>query len=201
MKKIFLIDGANGTGKSDLVNYIKRKHSLKYSISILPKYSTRKMRFEEVNKELDLKFISRSQFDFHKSDESFYHYNYGENGYGFFKSEISKKLKSVQNLFIVVRNKQVSEQIIKDFQNCIVVLVFIYTDPEKIKPRLIKDNVCEEAVKFRLQRTNTSWQDYLTRTHQYSEVIINNSTIKDYHILIDSLVKKYNRIKVKSFAS
>lgn len=197
MKKIFLLDGPNGTGKTDMVEYIKAKHKDNGSISILPKFSTRKKRLEEENKNLDLKFISKAQFQMLKFNDNFYQYEYGSNGYGFYKNEIVKKMKSVDNLFIVVRNKRVSEQIIKDFPECIVVLVYIYTDPEKIKPRLLKEKVCDEAVNFRLARTNTSWQDYLTRTHEYSEVIINNSTIEDYHILIDYLVKKYNRIKSK----
>lgn len=192
MKNIFLIDGANGTGKSDLVEYVKNNYNRKKFISIITKYTTRLKRPEEENLELDLEFVEGNTFNELMTKDNFYDYRYGTKRYGFFKQQIDKELETVNNVFIVIRNKEVSEQIIKDFPLKRVISIFIYSDPEKVKLRLIKDNYSEEAMNYRINRINTSWEDYLKHSHVYSEVLINNSTKTDYHRLIDWIISKYN---------
>ena len=51
MKNLFLIDGASGTGKSDLIKYVSDFND---DISFIKKFSTRKPRRNEENQKLDL---------------------------------------------------------------------------------------------------------------------------------------------------
>lgn len=194
MKNLFLIDGAAGTGKTDMLDYIQDKYSGRNQIAVLPKYTTREHRSEEKNRKLslDLKFISYRGFQELQNEPDFYSYKYGGHSYGFHKNEIDKLLATFQNLFIIVRDRKTIQDLIQDYPKFCTIPVFIYTDREQCEKRLIKDSYSEEDVKFRLSRQSLAWEDYLKHSDLYREVIINNSNRNDFHRLIDSLLKKYS---------
>lgn len=80
MKKLFLVDGAAGTVKSDLIRFINTV--LSPNSIIVTKYTTRPKR---KNDELvDLKFISEEKFKL--IEQKCFHYLYGkeDDGYGKF---------------------------------------------------------------------------------------------------------------------
>ncbi|MFZ1515852.1 MAG: hypothetical protein WAT21_10655 [Saprospiraceae bacterium] len=192
IKNIFVIDGANGTGKSDMIEYIKSNFTIKGYIEVITKYTTRLARLEEEGKELDLDFIEAEQFNEHVLNKNFLFYRYENHRYGFYTDQINKALETHKNIFIIIRNKDIARKLIELYPNCKVVFVHIYTDPVKVIDRLKNEGFNQNEIDYRLNRLNTSWDDYLKHFHTYSEVLINNSTRTDYHRLIDYLIEKYN---------
>jgi guanylate kinase len=195
MKNLFIIDGAAGTGKSDMVRYLKRQHPKKDRVKIVTKYTTREIREEEKNQKefLDLEFITAEEFDKHKKDPDFCFYIYRDEKYGFYKKKLDSAIREFKNVFVIIRNRVLAEEIIKSYPDICTVLAFIYSDQEKVIERLKKDKYSQEAIEFRLNRVNIAWEDYLKNAPVYKEVIINNSDKKDFQRLIDLLIRKYTR--------
>ncbi len=187
MKNLFVIDGASGTGKSDLLHYVE---NFKSKVSLVRKYTTRSQRDYEKEKGwgLDLRFVSPNGFDRLNLD---YQYKYGGYSYGFHHAELDACLARHSNVFVIVRSAEVIGQLVEDYGFINVVPVYIYTDQEKIRERLYRQKVSEEQVQFRLGRIREAFEDYLRHPQIYCEVVINNSTIEDYHRLIDMLINKY----------
>jgi guanylate kinase len=200
MKTIFLVDGAAGTGKSDMVRYICEEKQ--YVAKLVEKFTTRKKRQEEFDKTSDLKFPEDTyeQFLARKKDKSFYWYKYGnrefgEELYGFYGSDVEKALQEYDFVFIIVRDHQTIEAIKKDFHHVRVVAVFIYADRDLVIERLRCDNHSEQDIQLRLSRQPLAWGDYLKHSTDYDEVLINSSRREEYEILLESLFKKYSSAK------
>ena len=90
-KRMFVIDGAAGAGKSDLLEFVERQIA-GHKAAILKKFTTRKLRPEEerIRKALDLKFVKEKEFDALQKVGDFYSYRYPRRGgerYGFYKSD------------------------------------------------------------------------------------------------------------------
>ena len=190
IKKLFLIDGLAGTGKDDLIDFIEKKHNL--SSTVICKYTTRVHRNKEEAKKNDLMFITVEDFK-KKCDNDFYKYVYGNENYGFSKTEIYKALERYENVFIIVRDRNLIKKISFDFSEiAIVVPIFIYTDRSLIIERLKKEGFSQENINFRLQRSQYSWNDYLEYPDGNIRVIINNSDKSDFHRKINSLIGEFS---------
>ena len=187
MKNLFVIDGASGTGKSDLLYYVGNNSA---DTTIVMKYSTRPRRDYEKEKgwQLDLRFVSPKEFVGLRLD---YQYKYGGYEYGFSREELNGCLSRSANVFVIVRNADVIRSLCRDYGFINVVPVFVYTDEEKIKERLLCQGLSEDRLKFRLDRIKIAFQDYLQHPSIYREVLINNSSIEDYHRLIYEMLAKY----------
>ena len=194
MKTLFLIDGAAGTGKTDMLEYLRQKYSSRNQVTVIPKYTTRAHRLDEIDRKLslDLMFVDRSEFDKLKKNSDFYSYEYGDELYGFHGCEITDALRVHQNAFLIVRDRATIQQVADDYPQICTVPVFIYTDREECERRLLKDGYDADAVKFRLSRQRLAWDDYLKHSGLYREVIINNSNKTDFYRLIDFLIQKYS---------
>lgn len=198
VKNLYIIDGASGTGKSDMINYINRISINSNHATVLSKYTTRTIRPEEevTDYHIDLEFVSKDQYLEYKKTPEFYSYSYGEGSkiydYGFFKSKLEEATNYFTNTFIIVRNKKLTEQIRKDFPEVRIVNVYIYTDIPKVIERLKATGYTDEKIDFRINRQTFAWQDYLRYSQHYDEVLINNSNITDFERLIDQLLDKYN---------
>jgi guanylate kinase len=194
MKTLFLIDGAAGTGKSDMLEYLGEKYSGRHQVAVIQKFTTRKHRSEEINRNLslDLRFVAADEFSKLKATPGFYCYVYGDGSYGFHGSQIEEAFKTHQQVVIIVRDRATIQQLVEDYPQFRTIPVFIYTDREQCKKRLRSDGYSAEAVKFRLGRQHLAWNDYLKHSRLYEEVIVNNSNRTDFHRLIDYLVQKYS---------
>ncbi|RZB31040.1 MAG: hypothetical protein AEth_00994 [Candidatus Argoarchaeum ethanivorans] len=194
MVNLFLIDGASGTGKTDLIEHISEKYSSRDVATIVQKFTTREHRPEEIDRRLhlDLMFSSRSEFDEQSKNSAIYSYNYCGEKYGFYKATVDEALASYQNVFIIVRDRITIQQIVDDYPKVCTVPVFIYSDNEKVIEGLKKDGYGDSDIEFRLSRQELVWDDYLRQSDLYQEVIINNSNKRDFHRLIDKLLKKYS---------
>jgi len=65
MNKLFLIDGAAGTGKSDLMEFVKTQSD--YDVFSVGKLTTREQRENEEAKTTDLTFVSSDEFEKRKN--------------------------------------------------------------------------------------------------------------------------------------
>lgn len=186
-KNLFLIDGASGTGKSDLINYISDYNT---DIFYIEKYTTRKIReYEKKNtQKLDLIHISNYKFDNYNFD---YVYNYGGYKYGFSKTDIINKFKKSDNVFIIVRDVNLITKLKNDFSFFNVISIFIYTDRDQIVDRLKKELHKPEDIKFRIDRLEIAYKSYLKNPTFYDEVLINSGSVDDYQRIIDSTFNKY----------
>jgi len=191
MKNLFIIDGAAGTGKTDLIKYIDEKYN---DVSYIKKTTTRKKRKEEVDLglQLDLIHVEKDYFD-SISKVNAYIYKYGNESYCFYKKDIHNAFSKSDNVFLVIRNKPLVERLKNDFPDIRIVLTYIYSDKENVLERLKKDGYDSDSIGFRVNRLNTAWDDYLRHNDIYQEVLINNSSVVDFQKLIDWLISKYQQ--------
>ncbi len=183
-KHIILIDGAAGTGKSDLLGFVEQ-HIVGRGATIIKKFTTRERRERErkTNKNLDLKFISSDEFARYEKQPGFYSYRYPHAGgekYGFFKADIELKLSQVDNVFLIVRSASTIKSILADFPDVHVIPVFVYTIESKVAGRLRADGYTDEEIRFRLSRTAEAMNDLYTHPALYKVHIINNSDRATY---------------------
>lgn len=170
MKNLFIIDGASGVGKSDLVHYVV---GFNIDAALVRKYTTRPQRDYEKERDwrLDLTFVSEEEFRRIKLD---YEYVYRGHKYGFSRAELNDCLSRSANVFVIVRNADIIKKLVTEYTFINVIPVFVYTDHERIRERLFGQGFSEESVQFRLQRIEIAFQDYLRRPELYREVLINN---------------------------
>jgi len=189
MKNLFLIDGASGTGKTDLVQYISDN---RYGVSYLTKYTTRKIRaYEKDSREkLDLIPVAEEKFDSLKLE---YCYNYCGFRYGFSKNELLEELRLSESVFIIVRDTELIERLKKEFYGINVVSVFVYTDRDKIVDRLKKDKHDDDDIAFRIKRLGVAYRAYLDNPDFYDEIIINSGSIEDYRRIVSAMLTKYKK--------
>lgn len=194
MKVLFLVDGAAGTGKSDLVSYIA--NTLRYTAGKVDKYTTRKKRKSEEAKKSDLIFLTNEDFkslEMCKND-IFFKYDYGGNKYGFFKSELDEAISRNECTFLIVRSQDLINKLMVVYKEIVLVVpIYIYSDMGLIESRLRLDGYDDETIKFRMERSQLVFNEYL-ENDIYSNVIINRSNKTDLHRKIKMLVGKYNSI-------
>lgn len=189
MKNLFLVDGASGTGKTDMIKYVSEN---KFGVSYIKKYTTRKIRqYEKESKDkLDLIPITEEEF----ADLSLeYCYSYGGFRYGFSKNELFKKIKDSKSVFVIVRDTDLIEQLKKDFVGINVVSVFVYTDRDKIIDRLKNDNHDDDDIDFRIRRLGVAYKAYLDNPDFYDEVIVNSGSKDDYQRILAKMLSKYKK--------
>ena len=195
MNKLFLVDGAAGTGKSDLINFVKT-YLNNYDISVIPKITTRELRSKEEAKETDLSFVSEQDFKKWEMDNIglCYTYPYGGEWYGFSKSVLIESVKSHEFTFVIVRNKALIDRIQDELKEIAYVLhIYVYTDEGLAAQRLREEGFDEQAIEFRLQRNEMTWADYIDTPDDTIIIIINNSNKDDFHKKIHILLKKYSK--------
>lgn len=194
LKKLILIDGAAGTGKTDLVDYVKDKY---HNANVLCKYTTRPFRDEEKNSSLDLIFLSEEEFAKKNLDNKNI-YSYGGNLYGFDEDELVESLEKYEFTLIIIRNTQIIKRLQNDYKyKAIVVPIYIYTDRNLVVERLKADGYTQDKIDFRLRRSESCWDDYLENDYLETPIIINNSNKTDFHRKINQIFTS-NIVKEKA---
>lgn len=194
MKVLFLVDGAAGAGKSDLVNYIANTYQ--NTATKINKYTTRKRRLSEEAKKTDLIFISEEEFEKKKANkkDTLFSYFYGGSQYGFYKADVDKAIQQYNCTFIIVRNQDLIRKLCTIYKNKVLVVpIYIYTDMGLIETRLRADGYDEDTIKFRMERSESIFKEYL-ENDIYKNVIINRSNVTDLHRKIRLLIDKYSTI-------
>lgn len=192
--KLFLVDGLAGTGKNDLIDFIEQKH--RFTSTVVYKYTTRMQRNPEEAKKTDLMFISEEKFQ-NKCSKDFYNYSYANEFYGFYKKDLTDALAKYENVFVIIRDRNLIAELANEFfEIALVIPIFIYTDRSLIMERLKSEGFSEEDIKFRLQRSEYSWNDYLEYPDGNIRIIINNSDKSDFHRKINSLIGEFSMDKI-----
>lgn len=186
MKNLFLIDGASGTGKSDFLKYVTEFEL--DSIS-MPKYTTRTIRpYEKERKlDLDLEFLTIDQFEKLNLD---FQYKYNGYKYGFKKKELDNFLQKSDNVFLIVRNRNLIRKLKTEYSYINVIPVFIYTDQNLIVERLRIEGYNVKQIDNRIKKLKSTFRDYLNNPYLYVDTLINNSSYDNYINLIRSLIQK-----------
>lgn len=194
MNKLFLVDGAAGTGKSDLMEFVKTQSD--YDICSVGKITTREQRNIEEAKTTDLTFVSAEEFEEKKNKGHYYTYKYGSKGeeydYALSKEELIESLARHEFTFAIVRSRPTIKQIIKELSPYgLIKHVFIYTDKEEAKERMRKDGFDEEQISFRTRRNKILWDEekYYDRDRV---TIINNSNPEDFHAQIRNMMDSFS---------
>ena len=110
MKNLFLIDGATGTGKSDLVKFV---NDFWHDTYIVKKYSTRTQREYEKSSDwkLDLEMVTDKEFE---NKELEYKYTYSGRKYGFRRKDLLNALENYANVFVIVRDSKLINLILSE---------------------------------------------------------------------------------------
>lgn len=184
LKKLILIDGAAGTGKTDFVEYIKDKY---HNANILYKYTTRPKRDSEKHNNIDLIFLSGKEFiDKNLDDKNIY--SYGGYLYGFDENELAESLDKYEFTLMIIRNLQIIKKLQADYKyKAIIIPIYIYTDRNLVVERLKSDGYAQDKIDFRLKRSEACWEDYLENDYLEIPIIINNSNKIDFHRKINQL--------------
>ena len=194
LRKLFLVDGLAGVGKSDLLDFVERSHPR--DAMVVQKFTPRSQRHPEEATNTDLKFVSEKHFAELESSD-FYSYSYGGKKYGLTRSSIRDALALVENVFVIVRNRSLVERLAQDFaEHAVVVPIFVYADRNLIAERLERDGFDESSIQFRLQRSEHSWKDYLEYPDSSLRIIINNSEKTDFHRKINALIDEFASTKI-----
>lgn len=194
MNKLFLVDGAAGTGKSDFMEFVKTQSD--YDISSVGKITTREQRENEEAKSTDLTFVSYEEFEKKRRTGKYYTYRYGgkneECDYALSKEELISSLKKHEFTFAIVRSRPTITQIIKELSLYgLVKRVFIYTDKEQARERMRNDGFNEEQILFRTRRNKLLWDE--EKYYDNNRVtIINNSNPQDFHAQIRYMMDSFS---------
>ncbi len=193
MKFLFLIDGAAGTGKTDMVSYIAKQYQPSGTATVVRKFTTRDHRPEEIKHgaKLDLEFVTEHEFTARFNGSHCYVYEYGGERYAFEKEAVDSALRQFNCTFIIVRSLDVIQQLRRDYSRVRTVAVFVHSDGAQVRRRLKADGYDAAEIKFRLSRQDLVWDDYLTHPDLYNEIVINNSVKRDFQRLIQGLIAKY----------
>jgi ribose 1,5-bisphosphokinase PhnN len=194
IRKLFLIDGLAGAGKSDLLDFIARSHSR--SATVISKFTTRRQRHPEEAITTDLKFVSEKKFA-ELRGEGLYAYDYAGKQYGFRRADVYDALESFENVFLIVRNRSLIEKLRAEFAELALVLpLFVYADRGLIVERLRSDGYDDETISVRLERSALSWKDYLEYPDSSVRVVINNSEKTDFHRKINALLEEFSTARI-----
>lgn len=158
MKKLVLVSGPSGAGKTTVMNALMENELLSF---------TTRARREHERDGVDYHFISQEEFEALASrDELGESVEYLGNRYGLTKREIEGKL-AMGDAYAVVEFEGFKQLLEKEYD---VVSIFLYTSEESVLQRLMERGETESVIKARMQNYQ---KEMATRGH-YQYVIRNN---------------------------
>ena len=194
MNNLFILVGAAGVGKSEVLNYIRSKDNRLFHCII--KHTNRPMRKEEINREFDkqLDLIFEKGVDFDINSPSVIKYKKGEYYYWINQDEIMSELSKYKNCVMLTTGFEEAKYLKKTFlynANCII--CYIHTDMTVIIERMKNDNYTEQEIEFRVKRTIPMWAEYVHQNYNtVQHCILNNGSKNDLYLQIDNLINLYN---------
>ncbi len=161
-----ILSSPSGVGKTTLTKKIQQKYkNFKISVS----HTTRTPRSNEIDG-VDYHFVSKEKFKELISNGKFYEYaKIFENYYGTLKSIVDETIRENDILFDI--DWQGTKQLSK-FKNLNLIKIYLITDKEELKSRLIKRNQnTDEEVKKRFD----SFDEDIKHWNDYDYIIINQN--------------------------
>jgi guanylate kinase len=187
-KVIFLVDGASGTGKTDLLEYVT---SPAVGAGVVLKATTRPMRDYERRERvlLDLDFCSRDVFHSMNLD---YVYTYRKHQYGFSREQLAGLLDRRDRVFVTVRSIPTMRRLKHDFGRYKVVAIYVHSDIVRIIERLTAKHREATDIAARVATIEQTYEDYRANREFYDEFILNNSDRQRYYETIGQMIAKYS---------
>ena len=182
-----ILSSPSGVGKTTLTKKIQQKYTnFKISVS----HTTRTPRSNEVDG-VDYHFVSKEKFKELIDLEKFYEYaKIFENYYGTLKKNVDETIKTNDILFDIdwQGTKQLSE-----FKNLNLIKIYLITDKEELKSRLIKRN---QNTKEEVQKRFNSFDEDIQHWNDYDYIIINKN-LENCFRQIENIIE-INKIKQNS---
>jgi guanylate kinase len=178
--RIYILSGGSGSGKTEVLNAMLKKNP--DTAVTPPKYSDREKR------NLDDDIITIPINDFNKGKYTFV-YAMNNNIYGFKASDIIKCLKKGKNVFIIISDLRIIEEIKKHFGS-LVSVIYIFrnmTEDEltkiletRDKEKLDSSSITEDtANKIRKNRLYLIQRQYVENIALFNHVILNRKDKKE----------------------
>ena len=161
-----ILSSPSGVGKTTLTKKIQQKYTnFKISVS----HTTRTPRSNEVDG-VDYHFVSKEKFKELIDLGKFYEYaKIFENYYGTLKKNVDETIKTNDILFDI--DWQGTKQLSK-FKNLNLIKIYLITDKEELKSRLIKRN---QNTKEEVQKRFNSFDEDIQHWNDYDYIIINKN--------------------------
>ena len=179
MSNLIILDGTSSIWKNKLIEYINNDRT---DSTVIQKISNREPRQSDKNTDLLLK--KDEDISIYNLD---YYYNFAGKQYGCTKKQIDDALASYKNVFIVIRNQTVINQVKQDYKKHNVFVVFIYSDMDSISEvfSLDKDPVLERSIIL-------AQEDYYCNPDLYDLVTINGNNKTDFIRIVEHMIKSAN---------
>lgn len=160
MKRILVLVGSSGSGKTTVANELEKR-----GFHRLVTMTTRPMRDGEIN-HLHYHFVSEDEFwKIDRVEEN----KYIEHWYGLSKDEVNQKLKKYDNL-VIVMDKNGASAMKKEFRDMVKV-IFLTISPEEMERRLRERGESEETIQKRLRQ---AYDQNEFKKPDVADILINN---------------------------
>lgn len=174
-KTLFVIDGAFGPVKANLVSYLDAS-SRQNGLGYIKKYSWKEHDYPiKTDISQDLIEIDEQGFKNKQKDESFVFYRHSDQYYGFDSREVERQFRedSKDHLFVVVRSQQTIKDLQERFPQFGPIVVFVYIEEDSLKHALTSAYEVEnhQELEFHLARRNRAWRDFLKHPDLYDAVV------------------------------
>ena len=179
MKKIILIAGPSGAGKTTISNYLKRK----FGIPRVVTHTTRPKRPGEENK-VDYYFEDDASF---AQLHFFEHVKYGKYQYGSSKEALHKAWQSNNLVSLIVEINGVKSYVTQ-LKNQVYFLYVTTSSKDELKERLIRRGDSLESVKERL--SGEELNELPDDLKPYAHILINDTWAKTAEQL-DGLIASF----------
>ena len=183
----FAVFGSSGAGKTTLLELVRQ---LAPNVTVHRKDTTRKPRLnEDPSKSIDLRFVSREEFEAHRTEYDVVYTKYGDL-YGVRRDQLIKAFEYKEIHFAVIRDIPAIQQLkfmYPDFR-----AIYVHVDPEKIPERIqARDTLGHEE---RQKRTVQEYTEFLENNTLFDHIILNfwdeSNAAKQMQNILNSYVRR-----------
>lgn len=167
-RKIYILMGGSGTGKTTLGDYLKE-----IGVPEMISHTTRKMRVNEVDG-ITYHFITKDEFDtIDKIERTEYPKNSG-NMYCLSRSEVEGKLALHGKVFAIT-DRNGMEQVKEKYPDETVV-IYLTISMDEMEKRMRNRGDSEEAIQLRLEQARVTKE---LENHAYADFVIENVELEE----------------------